>query len=40
MLLAATRAAEDWSAGNVLGAIVLGVLALAGLFWAILVTLR
>ncbi len=40
MLLAATRAAEDWSAGNVAGAVLLGILALAGLFWAILVTLR
>ncbi len=40
MLLAATRVAEDWSAGNVIGAVVLGALVLAGLFWAILVTLR
>ncbi len=40
MVLAATRAAEDWSTGNMIGAVVLGVVALAGLFWAILVTLR
>lgn len=40
MLLAATRTAEDWSAGNLAGAILLGMLVLAAVFWAILVTLR
>ncbi len=40
MLLAATRVAEEWSVGNVVGAVFLGVIALAAIFWAILSALR
>ncbi len=40
MLLAASRVAEDWSTGNVVGAVFLGAVLLAVVFWAILVTLR
>ena len=40
MLLAATRVAEDWTVGNVIGGLVLLLVALAAIYWAIRVTLR
>ena len=40
MLLAATRVAEDWTTGNVIGGLVLLAVALFAIYWAIHVTLR
>ena len=40
MLLAATRVAEDWSTGSIIGGTVLLVVALFAIYWAIRVTLR